>query len=123
MSRWRRILLASSPSLSACQKPTAENKHDPSPTDNEIKNGNIISCAGLLWAYALRSRTQRGTKASPLRNSHWRECDIFLAFRAFGHRKPVELFLAHHAEILLARCRRFVAARMAIDERAIAGVS
>jgi hypothetical protein len=71
MSRWRHILLASPPSLSDC--PTAEKKHDPSPTDNEIKNDKI-SCAGLLSAYALRSRrkaaakisAQRGIKASPL---------------------------------------------------------
>jgi hypothetical protein len=73
MSRWRHILSASPPSLSACPKPTVEKRHDPSPTNNEIKNDNI-SCAGLLSAYALRSRrkavakisAQRGIKASPL---------------------------------------------------------
>ena len=109
MSRWRHILLASPPSLSVCPKPTAAKNYDPSPTDNEI-NGNIIPCAGLLSAYALRSRrkaaakisAQRGTKASPLRNSHSRECDMFLSSRALEHRKPVELFLAHR----LRFCRR-----------------
>jgi len=52
-------------------------------------------------------RAQRGTKASPLRSSHSRECDMFLSSRALGHRKPVELFLAHRAEILPPH-RRFV---------------
>jgi hypothetical protein len=109
MSRWRHILLASPPSLSACPKPTAEKKHDPSPTDNEIKNDNI-SCAGPLSAYALRSRRKaaafnktdalNGTEDSPLPNADSRECDMFLLSRALRHRKPVELFLAHRAEIL-----------------------
>jgi hypothetical protein len=129
MSRWRHILWASPQSLSVCPKPTAEKKHDPDPTDDEIKNGNIIPCAGLLSAYALRSRrkaaakinAQRGTKASPLRNSHSRECDMFLSSRALGHRKSVELFLAHRAEILPPH-RRFVVTRKARDGRAVAWV-
>jgi hypothetical protein len=92
MSRWRHLLLASPPSLSACPKPTAEKKHEPSPTDNEIKNGNIISCAGLLSAYALRSRgkaaakinAQCGTKASPLRNSHCANATCFCRLAHLG---------------------------------------
>jgi hypothetical protein len=92
MSRWRHILLASPPSLSACPKPTAEKKHDPSPTDNEIKNGDIIPSARLLSACAARDRgkaaakinAQRGTKASPLRNAHSRECDLFFSLAHLG---------------------------------------
>jgi hypothetical protein len=109
MSRWRHLLLASLPSVSACPKPTAEKKHDPSVTDSEIKNGDIIPYARPLSACALRGRrtaaainqanAQRGTEASPLRNAHSRECDMFLSSRALGHRKPAELFLAHRTEI------------------------
>ena len=128
MSRWRHILLASLPSLSARPKPTAEEKRDPGPTDNEIKSGDIIPYAGLLSAYALRGRrkaaafnkvnARSGTKTSASPNAHSRECDMFLLSRALGHRAPVELFLAHRAEILPPH-RRFVAPRMARNGRAV----
>jgi len=130
MSRWRHILLAPLPSPSTCTKPTAEKKHDPDPTDNEIKNGDIIPYAGLLSACALRDRRKAaafnkvdalsGTEASPLPNAYSRECDLFMLSRALGQRRPVELFLAHRAEILPPH-RRFVVTRMARDGRAVAG--
>jgi hypothetical protein len=113
MSRWRHILLASPPSLSACPKPTAEKKHDPSPTDNEIKNGNIISCAGLLSAYALRSRgkaaakinAQRGTKASPLRNSHCANATCFCRLAHLGIASQWSCSSPTAPEILPPHCR------------------
>jgi hypothetical protein len=130
MSRWRHILLASLPSVSACPKPTAEKKHDPGRTDNEIKNGDIIHCAGRLLTCASRGRrkaaafnkvdAQSGIKASPMLNAHSRECDMFLLSRALGRRKPVELFLAHRAEIL-PPYRRFKVQRSARNGRADAG--
>jgi len=115
MSRWRHILLQSLPSLSACPKPTAAKKHGPSPTDNEIKNGDINPYAGPLSACALRDRRKvaafneadalNGIEASPLPNAHSREFDLLLLFRALGQYKPVELFLAHRP---LPPHRRFV---------------
>jgi hypothetical protein len=101
MSRWRHILLASPPSLSACPKPKAEKKHDLSPTDNDIKNGNMILCAGLLSVYALRSRRKAAAKitlSAALRLRHYvvpirTNATCFLSSRALGHRKPEELFL------------------------------
>ena len=127
MSRWRHILLAPLPSPSTCTKPTAEN---PDATDSEIKSGDIIPYAGLLSACALRDRRKAaafnkvdalsGTEASPLPNAHSRKCDPFMLSRALGQRRPVELFLAHRAEILPPH-RRFVVTRMARDGRAVAG--
>jgi hypothetical protein len=94
MSRWRHILLASPPSFSACPKPTAEKKHDPSPTDNEIKNGDIIPYAGLLSACAMRDPWKAaafnkvdalsGTKASRLRNSHCANATCFCRLARLG---------------------------------------
>jgi hypothetical protein len=127
MSRWRHILLPSLPSLSACPKPTAEKKHDPSPADNEIKNGDIIAYVGPLSACALRDRRKvaafnevdalNGIEASPLPNAHSREFDLFLLSRAFGQHKPVELFLAHRAFAATPP----ICSDMARDGRAIAG--
>jgi hypothetical protein len=111
MSRWRHILLASLPRLSAFPKPRAENEHDPDPTDNEIRNGDTIPYAGLLScalshpskAAALsKVDALSGTVASPSANVHSRECDTFLLSRALAHRKPepAEPFLSRRAEIL-----------------------
>jgi hypothetical protein len=61
-----------------------------------------------------------GTEASPLPNAHSRECDLFMLSRALGQRRPVELFLAHRAEIFPPH-RRFVVTRMARNGRAVAG--
>jgi hypothetical protein len=67
MSRWRHIVLAFLPNLSVCPKPTAEKKHDPGPTDNDIKNVDIIPYAGPLPACALRGR---GKAAASFNNIH-----------------------------------------------------
>jgi hypothetical protein len=108
----------------------AEKKHDLSATDNDIKNGNMILCAGLSSVYALRNRrkaaakinAQRGTKASPLRSSYSHESDMFLSSRPLGHRKPVELLLAHRAESLPPH-RRFVVTGLARMAKPLLGVS
>ena len=130
MSRWRHTVLAFLPNLSVCPKPTAEKKHDPGPTDNEIKNVDIIPHAGPLPACALKGRgkaaasfnnvhASSGTKALPSRNAHSRECDMSLLSRALGRHDPVELLLAP-AEILLPH-QQFIAQRMARNGRAVAG--
>jgi hypothetical protein len=108
----------------------AEKKYCLSPTDNEIKDGDLIPCAELLSAYATRGRRKaaafnniealRGTEASPLPGAHSCGRDLLLFSRARGHREPVELFLAHRAEILPLH-RRFVITRMARDGSVIAG--
>jgi hypothetical protein len=121
MSRWRHILLASPPSFSACPKPTAEKKHDPSPTDNEIKNGDIR----LLSARALRDPWKAvpfnkvdalsGTKASPLRNSHCANARCFCRLRAWASQAS-GAFLNHCAEILPPHYRFVVARLPEMDE-------
>jgi hypothetical protein len=131
MSRWRLIVLASLPRLSACPKPTAETRHDPGSSDNEIKNGDVIPYAGLLSACASRARKKAaaafkvdalsGAKASPLLFAHSREYEVFSCRAHLGTASQWSCFLAHRSEILQLQ-RRFVTQRVARNGRAMLGV-